>query len=85
MKHGVARRRDGGDVDVRVALDGAGLVVRVESPLADGAADADGAGVGLANARERLALLYGAAARLSLTLADGRAVAEAHVPATAHA
>ena len=85
VKHGVARRRDGGDVDVRVALDGAGLVVRVESPLADGAADAEGTGVGLANARERLALLYGAAARLSLTLADGRAVAEAHVPATAHA
>jgi len=56
----------------------------VESPLAKGAAPLsapEGSGVGLANARERLRLLFGERATLSLDSMEGdRATARVRIP-----
>ncbi|WP_412062144.1 sensor histidine kinase [Rubrivirga sp. IMCC45206] len=79
LKHGVARRRDGGEVVVWAARDGDRLALRVENPTASGPAP-DGTGTGLANARERLALLFGDAARLDLAVDAERAVASVTLP-----
>ena len=89
VKHGVARCRQGGEVSVtaRVADDRLTLTVTNPVPAAPASGPADGTGTGLANARERLALLFGDRAGLSLDLADGRAVARVQMPTalTTHA
>ncbi len=65
IKHGLEPQREGGEVAITVAaVDG-----KVRVTVADtgrGFAATPGAGVGLANIRERLAALYGEAARLTL-------------------
>jgi len=68
IKHGIEPATAGGRVDVRVAAlpDG-----RIELAVADtgaghGGGSTTGQGVGLANIRERLALLYGEAAALDV-------------------
>ena len=64
----ISARRDGADLVLAVHDDGAGLPVAAAAP-AGGAARP---GVGLANARERLQQLYGAAQSLELESAPGR-------------
>ena len=81
VKHGVAGRRDGGDVVVTAAVEAGRFAIRVENPTPNGPTLADGTGTGLAHARERLALLFSESAALRLTLADGRALAEVTLPA----
>jgi len=81
VKHGVARRREGGEVVVRATRDGDRLRIAVENPTADGPSD-DGTGTGLTNARERLGLLFGADATLDLAIDADRTVAEVVLPAT---
>ena len=72
LRHAVARRADGGTIEICAARDGDDLVLSVTDDGAgtvepDVAAPArSGNGVGLANIRERLATLYGTAARLDL-------------------
>jgi hypothetical protein len=65
IKHGLEPLREGGTVSIRVTeADG-----KLRATVADtgrGFGDVVGAGVGLANIRERLAALYGDAARLTL-------------------
>jgi len=84
IKHGVARLPEGGEVSVCAAVREASLVLTVESPLAKGAAPLsapEGSGVGLANARERLRLLFGERATLSLDPMEGdRATARVRIP-----
>lgn len=64
MKYGVAPARRLVVVEIVAGIDGGDLVVTV-CDNGEGAADiAGGSGVGLANVRERLALSYGASARL---------------------
>jgi len=68
VKHGIEPSPGGGRVDVRIGFAADG---RVELAVADTGAGLNGAapagqGVGLANIRERLALLYGDAAALEL-------------------
>ncbi|MDH5287614.1 MAG: histidine kinase [Betaproteobacteria bacterium] len=68
VKHGIEPAADGGRVDVRASLAADG---RLELAVADTGAGlaggtAGGQGVGLANIRERLALLHGDAAALDL-------------------
>ena len=86
VKHGVARRREGGEVAVVATRDGDRLAVRVENPAAPAAGAsvdvASGTGTGLANARERLSLLFGEHAALRLDAGPERAVAEVVLPAT---
>lgn len=65
LKHGIARLASGGDLVLRIARHGEQLLVEVEN---SGTLSApDGNGIGLANARERLRLLYGPNAALTLT------------------
>ncbi|WP_420455479.1 sensor histidine kinase [Rubrivirga sp.] len=80
VKHGVARCREGGEVSVEARVEDGRLTLRVENPLADGPRP-EGTGTGLANARERLGLLYGDDARLALDLDGDRAVATVTLPA----
>ena len=81
VKHGVARRRDGGEVSVTASLAGDRLTVRVTNPApAAASGPSEGTGTGLANARERLALLFGDRARLSLDVDAEQAVALADIP-----
>jgi sensor histidine kinase YesM len=66
IKHGIERLPQGGRVTVAVAREGPALWVTVTDTGA-GLADGTGAaGIGLANIRERLALMYGDAASLDL-------------------
>jgi two-component system sensor histidine kinase AlgZ len=65
--HGVAPRREGGRVEVRVERRDGALVLGVEDdgPGPGGSAQR-GSGIALADLRQRLALLYGDAARLEV-------------------
>ncbi len=67
VKHGVAKRPEGGEVSFSARREGATLRLEVRNPLGTAPAlDADGAGLGLANAADRLRLLFGDAASLAL-------------------
>jgi LytS/YehU family sensor histidine kinase len=70
VRHGVAPRAEGGQIDVQARREGAELVLQVRDDgpgLADGTATAFKEGVGLANTRARLRQLYGSAHRFELT------------------
>ena len=73
VKYGISPRRDGGEVVIAARLEGAALHLRVSNPgdlsapTSTAAAKAGSStGVGLRNAAERLKLLYGERAQLSL-------------------
>ena len=82
VKHGIAPLAAGGELLVSARLDGPALVLRVDNPgrLAD--PNPGAAGIGLANARERLRILYGSRASLALENHDGRVAATVLVPRT---
>jgi hypothetical protein len=81
VKHGLEPQREGGMV--RIGASAAGGKLRlVVTDTGRGFADAPGAGVGLANIRERLAALYGDAARLTMEANEPHGVvATIEVPA----
>jgi signal transduction histidine kinase len=66
IKHGVEPSPRGGRVDVSVAREGDALALSVIDTGAGLATTPSACGIGLANIRERLALLYGDAATLEL-------------------
>jgi hypothetical protein len=66
IKHGLEPQREGGEVRIGAECSGETLRVIV-SDTGRGFGDTVGAGVGLTNIRERLAAMYGAAAKLTLT------------------
>ena len=66
IKHGIEPSARGGRVDVSVARDGDALALCVADTGVGLAATPGASGIGLANIRERLALLYGDAATLEL-------------------
>jgi signal transduction histidine kinase len=84
VKHGLEPKVEGGRIEVRARRDGRRLVLEVrDSGVGLGAAAGDGTRFGLAQVRERLATLYGAAARLELAPAgdaDGGTVATIELP-----
>ena len=80
VKHGIAPLAAGGDLVIRARLDGDMLVLQVGNPGKVTEARPDGAQVGLANARERLRILYGSRASLRLENRDGRVAATVLVP-----
>jgi hypothetical protein len=83
VKYGIAPLASGGDLTIRGDIDGGRLVLEVENTgrLADPGPDATR--VGLANARERLRILYGDRAQLDLTERNGRVAATLRIPVTA--
>lgn len=66
VRHGLAPRRDGGRVRVAAARRDGRLVLEVTDDGV-GIADGPGGGFGLQSVRERLQLLYGAAAKLDVS------------------
>ena len=64
IRHGLARRRAPGLLQVRIAVQHDALQIEVRNPLPETAAPAEPGGVGLANLRARLATLHGDAAQL---------------------
>ena len=75
VKHGIAPLASGGDLTIRADVDGARLIVDVENTGQLAAPGPGATQVGLANARERLRILYGDRARLDVVNRDGRHVA----------
>lgn len=82
VKHGVAKRPEGGEVSLSARREGASLRIEVQNPLGVAPSlDAEGAGLGLANAEERLRLLFGDAASLDLRPSPpGQMRAEVRLP-----
>jgi LytS/YehU family sensor histidine kinase len=82
LRHGIAKRGDLGTINVGARIDGDSLVLSV-SDNGPGLApsEVESAGVGLANTRERLRTMYGAAASLTLeSRPGGGAIATIRVP-----
>lgn len=67
FKHTVEQRRQRTRIVVTALRDGAGLLVRLEDDTGSLGATPSSSGIGLANLRERLAVLYGDGASLELT------------------
>lgn len=81
IKHGLEPQREGGTVRIAAALAGGRLALSV-ADTGRGFSETPGAGVGLANIRERLAALYGETARLTLVANEPQGVvATIDVPA----
>ncbi|HEX2862435.1 MAG TPA: sensor histidine kinase, partial [Lacunisphaera sp.] len=85
VKYGISPRREGGEIGIAAALGGGDLHIRVSNPgdlaspsTAVAARAGSSTGVGLRNASERLQLLFGDRARLSLTAGPAGCVT-AHV------
>jgi hypothetical protein len=85
VKYGISPRREGGEITISAAIEGDDLHIRVSnpgdlaSPSSVAAAKAGSStGMGLRNASERLQLLFGDRARLSLTAGPAGCVT-AHV------
>jgi len=81
IKHGIAELVQGGVVRVEATVTNDHLTLRVRNTGALKPAP-DRAGQGLQNARDRLRLLYGGAASLSLKDADGMTEALVRIPVT---
>jgi hypothetical protein len=67
------------DIRLRFVQDGDVLAIRVTNPVSAHASPNPGAGLGLANTRERLKLMHPTAS-LATSLQDGRFVAEVRLP-----
>ena len=81
LKHGIAPLKEGGDLLIRAEQHKGAIVIEVEN--SGRLEEAAGGGMGLANARERLRLLYHGRASLELSKRDGHVVAKVLIPAQA--
>ena len=80
LRHGLDEATEPGAVTIALATAGRTLEVRVANPVVPGALPNPGAGIGLANVRERLHSAYGSAASLAVDKADGCFVATLRLP-----
>ena len=85
VRHGVEPRPQGACVTVEAFRDDGHLVLFVRNPLPPPEVTTGGHGLALANLRERLALLYGDAARLRTYESEGEFVAQVRLPIRAGA
>jgi two-component system LytT family sensor kinase len=79
IKHGLAAKVEGGSIHLRSRLVDSGLVIEVEDDGVGMAAtqqmesgSARGAGIGMANVSERLQVLYGDTARMTIDSHEGK-------------
>lgn len=80
--HGVSRITEGGTVALRVRGHGRGVEIHITNPVPGaGVRPSHGNQLALNNLRERLAMLYGAAAKLNLRQEDGRFSVSLWLPA----
>ncbi len=83
LRHGVARRTEGGALTIAARHEGDALVLEVKNdgPGLGDVPAAERKGLGLANTRERLATMYGERARLTLAdLPGGGVIATVGIP-----
>ena len=71
IKHGIARCQGGGVITINARVEDGDLCIRVTNP---GTLETEEGGTGLANARERLRLLFGEEASLTVRNADAATV-----------
>jgi hypothetical protein len=84
VKHGIASELGGGDLIIRASREGGLLLLEVENTGHLSESKAGGKPVGLANARERLRLLYGERASLQLKNGvSGMVTASVRIPLVA--
>lgn len=70
IKHGIARRREGGRVAIRASRESSTCwQLRVQNPAPELPPAHEGSGIGLKNARERLQAVFGGQASLRLDIA----------------
>jgi hypothetical protein len=79
LRHDLDCHEGPSDIDLRFVPDGEVLAIRVTNPVSAHASPNPGAGLGLANTRERLKLMHPTAS-LATSLQDGRFVAEVRLP-----
>jgi two-component system sensor histidine kinase AlgZ len=79
LRHDLDCREGPSDIRLGFAQDGEVLAIRVTNPASAQASPNPGAGLGLANTRERLKLMHPTASLLT-SLQDGRFVAEVRLP-----
>ncbi len=87
IRHGLSARSAAGTIEIAAFVEGGSLIVRVtDNGVGLNAVSASaGRGIGLANVRTRLAILYGDDNRLRLmSNSSGGAIAELTVPARRH-
>lgn len=92
VKHGVEQIKDGGRVDINCSIEAGKLCIEVKNPVLsadvmNGNAEMSihgtnfsGNGLGLSNIRNRLSLLYGGRAQLSMSQHDGNFVVRITLP-----
>jgi hypothetical protein len=80
LKHGIATLPAGGDLRIRGRIDQDVLLLEVENSGCLTAPKPGGTQMGLANARERLKLLYGDRAAIELANGDGKVLARVRIP-----
>lgn len=80
VRHGIASTLDGGTVDVAATMNDGTLRIRIENPADPDRADARGEGIGLQNARGRLAAISGGRASIRTTEASGMYRVEIELP-----
>jgi LytS/YehU family sensor histidine kinase len=82
IKHGIAELKSGGTLRISARSAEGQLQLRVQNPCPANAAGVSASGLGLPNARERLRLLFGDRASLTLEFPTPTlAIAEARLPA----
>ncbi|CAH0319082.1 Sensor histidine kinase YpdA [Massilia sp. Bi118] len=79
LRHDLDCREGPSDIRLGFAQEGEVLAIRVDNPVSAQASPNPGAGLGLANTRERLKLMHPTAS-LSTSQQDGRFVAEVRLP-----
>jgi len=81
VRHGIASRTEGGEVHIAALRVPEGLRLTVRNTGHYEPGRVHGNGIGLANTRRRLELLYGARAALHIRNAEGMVVSEVLIPA----
>jgi sensor histidine kinase YesM len=82
IKHGIAELKAGGTLRIEAHVVGAELIIQIVNPRPINAPVPPAQGTGLKNSSERLRLLFGSRASLSLDLSRcGEATAEVRLPA----
>lgn len=82
VRHGIAKRTEGGEVFISAQRGVNGLVLSVRNTGLFVPGQVEGTGIGLRNTRERLERIYGEQAMLHIHNSDGMVVTELEIPAS---
>lgn len=82
VKHGIARRTEGGSIAVVATKNASSMTITVTNPAPRTQAKSEGMNVGMGNTTERLRLLYGDAASFALDVGDEVVTATVVMPCT---